>query len=171
MLQDKLSANQKLWLPHHHSLLVWAFYILKDGSLQGLDANKSQILRCILCHPTPATSASSKTTPVSKNTRKRVGMLKYTSEHGLTSMKKHVERDHQAEYVWNTNHAKAVEDAAHAKRQKGKKQKSLPPSSITEFFSATRPYKKCDVAQICFTKDLVLLIAKGCIALSMVENP
>jgi hypothetical protein len=68
---------------------------------------------------------------VSKNTRKCVGMLKYTSEHGLTSMKKHVEREHQGEYVRYANHAKAVEDVAWVERQKDKKRKSLPPSSIT----------------------------------------
>jgi hypothetical protein len=89
VLQDKLSTNQKLWLPHHRNSPLWAFYMLKDGLLQCLDTSKSQMLRCILYHPTPTASTSLETAPVSKNTRKHVGMLKYTSEHGLTSMKKH----------------------------------------------------------------------------------
>ena len=100
-----------------------------------------------------------------------MGILKYTAEHGLSSMKKHVERDHQQEFVRYSKHAKEIEDAARDERQKGKKRKSLPPSSITEFFSSAQPYKKCDTMQIRFIEDLVLLIAKGNIPLSMVENP
>jgi hypothetical protein len=168
---EKLSANQKLWLPYHHNSPVWAFFALKDRSIQKLDTSRLQMLRCVLCHPTAAASSSSHTDPLSKNTRKRVGLLKYASEHGLTSMKKHVEREHQSEFGRYSKVAKDVEDAARLELQKGKKRNSLPPSSITKFFSSARPYKRCEAPQIRFIEDLALLVAKGCIALSMVENP
>jgi hypothetical protein len=171
VLREKLSANQKLWMPHHRNSSVWAFYLLKDGTVQNLDTSKPQMLRCVVCHPSHAASSTSHTAPPSKNTRNRVGILKYTAEHGISSMKKHVERDHQQEFVRYSKHVKEIEDAARDERQKGKKRKSLPPSSITEFFSSARPYKKCDTMQIRFIEDLVLLIAKGSVALSIVENP
>jgi hypothetical protein len=60
------------------------------------------------------------------------------------SMKKHVEREHQSEFGRYSKIAKDVEDAARLKHQKGKKRKSLPLSSITEFFSSARPYKRCE---------------------------
>jgi hypothetical protein len=129
------------------------------------------MLRCVLCHPTAAASSSSHIDPPTKNTHKCVGLLKYALEHGLTSMKKHVEREHQSEFGRYSKVAKDIEDAAHLECQKGKKRKSLPPSSITKFFSSARPYKRCEAPQIRFIEDLALLVAKGCIALSMVENP
>ena len=81
------------------------------------------MLRCMLCHPTAAASNSSHIDPPSKNTCKRVGLLKYTSEHGLTSMKKHVEREHQSEFGRYSKVAKDVKDAARLEYQKGKKRK------------------------------------------------
>ena len=100
-----------------------------------------------------------------------MGIRKYTAEHGLSSMKKHVERDHEQEFVRYSKHAKEIEGAARDERQKGKKQKSLPPSSITNFFTSAWPYNKCDTMQIRFIEDLVLLISKRNVPLSMVENP
>ena len=41
---EKLSANQKLWLPHHSNLPVCAFFALKDGSILNLDTSRSQML-------------------------------------------------------------------------------------------------------------------------------
>ena len=95
VLREKLVANQKLWMPHHRNSLVWAFYLLKDGTMQNLDTSKPQILRCVVCHPSPPVSSSSHTMLPSKNTQNRVGILKYNAEYGLSSIKKHVERDHQ----------------------------------------------------------------------------
>jgi hypothetical protein len=131
VLQEKLAANQKLWMPHHRNSLVWAFYLLRDGTVQNLDTSKPQMLRCVVCNPGPTASSSSHTAPPSKNTRNRVGILKYNAEHGLSSMKKHVKRDHQQEFVRYSKYAKEIEDAACDEQQKGKKRKSLPLSSIT----------------------------------------
>ena len=144
--------------------------MLKDGTLQNLDTSKPQMLQCVVCHPSHAASNTSHTAPPSKNTRNRVGIRKYTAEHGLSSMKKHVERDHEQEFVRYSKHAKEIEGAARDERQKGKKQKSLPPSSITNFFTSAWPYNKCDTMQIRFIEDLVLLISKRNVPLSMVET-
>ena len=125
---------------------------------------------CVVYQPSPAAINSSHTTLQSKNTQNRVGFLKQNAEHGLSSMKKHVERDHQLKFVRYSKHAKEIEDAACDERYKGKKRNFLPSSSITELFCSARPYIKCDSIQIRFIKDLVLLIAKGSVALSMVKN-
>ena len=45
------------------------------------------------------------------------------------------------------------------------------PSAITDYYGRTSPYGKNDVAQQRFLEDLVLYIAKGYIALSVVKNP
>ena len=92
------------------------------------------MLRCVVCHPSPAASSSSYTAPPSKNTQNRVGILKYNAERRLSSLKKNVKRDHQVEFVRYSKHAKEIEVAALDEWQNGKKRKSLPPLSITEFY-------------------------------------
>ena len=49
--------------------------------------------------------------------------------------------------------------------------KQVNPKAIIEYYGSTSPYGKNDVAHQRFLEDLVLYIAKGCIALSAVENP
>ncbi len=51
------------------------------------------------------------------------------------------------------------------------KRKTLPPNCIIDFFSGLNPYKPNDLGQLNFIEDLVLLIAKGYLTLSIDENP
>jgi len=46
-------------------------------------------------------------------------------------------------------------------RQATKKQKTIPPFQVTNFFNNQQPYNKFDLAQQTFLEDLVLYIAKG----------
>jgi hypothetical protein len=43
-------------------------------------------------------------------------------------------------------------------------------SQIVDFFGSKEPYKKLDPPQVNFITNLVLLIVKGCIPLSLVES-
>ena len=158
-----LRANAKFWTPYHRSSAVWAFYRLK-GEDMVVDVRETQRLRCWVCHPTEAESSNSS----GRGTRSRKGILQYNPAHGITSMKTHVENEHAEELARYVRESKAEEgDTA---RQKTKKRKGAPPSSITAYFGNTKPYAKNDVQQQRFLEDLVLFIAKGYESLSIVES-
>ena len=158
-----LTANAKFWTPYHRSSVVWAFYRLK-GEDMVVDVTETQKLRCWVCHPTEAESSNSS----GRGTRSRKGILQYNPAHGITSMKTHVENEHAEELARYVRESKAEEgDTA---RQKTKKRKGAPPSSITAYFENTKPYAKNDVQQQHFLEDLVLFIAKGYESLSIVES-
>ena len=44
VILEKLSTNQELWLPYHRNLPIWAYFALKDGSIQNLGTSRSQML-------------------------------------------------------------------------------------------------------------------------------
>jgi hypothetical protein len=57
-------------------------------------------------------------------------------------------------------------------KQKKCKQKAFAtPIIIMKFFGNVRPYKKSNLIQLGFIEDLVLMIAKGYMPLSIVESP
>lgn len=55
-------------------------------------------------------------------------------------------------------------------RSQTKKRKTVQLSQILDFFSHRQSYKKAEVPQQNFITNLVLLIAKGCVSLSIVES-
>ena len=55
-------------------------------------------------------------------------------------------------------------------RKKTKKRKSMQSTEIRGYFGSKDPYKKCDQTQQDFILNLVLLIAKDCIPLSMFDS-
>ena len=160
---EALKANQLFRTPYHRSTAVWAFFRLK-GEDMNVDVRKTQKLRCWVCHPTEAESSNSS----GRGTRSRKGILQYNPAHGITSMKTHVENEHAEEFARYVRESKA--DEGETARQKTKKRKGAPPSSITAYFGNTKPYAKNDVQQQRFIEDLVLFIAKGYESLSIVES-
>ena len=83
-------------------------------------------------------------------------------------MKTHVKNEHAEELARYKRESKV--DEGETARQKSKKRKGAPPSSITTYFGNTKPYAKNDVQQQRFIEDLVLFIAKGYESLSIVES-
>jgi hypothetical protein len=106
----------------------------------------------------------------SRNTRKNKGLVKYNPTHGITSMKKHLDVAHPREFGRYVTEAKAKAAAVEESRQKSKKRKTVQSSQIIDFFNSRQPYKKAEQLQINFITNLVLIIAKGCVQLSIVES-
>ena len=107
-----------------------------------VDVRETHKLRCWVCRPTEAESSNSS----GRGTRSRKGIyLQYNPAHGITSMKTHVENEHAEELARYVRESKA--DEGDATRQKNKKRKGAPPSSITAYFGNTKPYAKNDVQQ------------------------
>ena len=158
-----LKATQSFKTPYHRSSAVWAFFRLK-GEDMNVDVRETQKLRCWVCHPTEAELSNSS----ERGTRSRKGILQYNPAHGITSMKTHVENEHAEEFSRYVRESKV--DEGDTARQKSKKRKGAPPSSITAYFGNTKPYAKNDVQQQRFIEDLVLFIAKGYESLSIVES-
>jgi hypothetical protein len=64
-----------------------------------------------------------------------------------------------------------VEGRNGGKTQKCKQRASTTPIAINNFFGSVRPYKKSNSIEMGFIEDLVLIITKGYMLLSIVENP
>jgi hypothetical protein len=74
-------------------------------------------------------------------------------------MKTYIENEHAEELARYKRESKA--DEGETARQKSKKHKGAPPSSITAYFGNTKPYVKNDVQQQRFIEDLVLFCYQG----------
>lgn len=141
--------------------------MLNEGGTDCVDTSGPQTMRCVICHPVSATSTSSSS---SRITWKNKGLVKFNPTHGITSMKKHLDAAHLCEFGHYVTEAKAKATAVGESHQKSKKRKIVQSSQIIDFFSSQQPYKKVEQLQINFITNLVLIIAKGYVPLSIVES-
>jgi hypothetical protein len=86
-------------------------------------------------------------------------------------MKKHVTNEHGPNLVKCIVHKTSLEGRDSSKRQKRKSRAFIMPTSIIIFFGGVKFYKKSNPIQMGFIKDLVFMIVKGCIPLSIMESP
>lgn len=86
-------------------------------------------------------------------------------------MKNHVDQNHSVIFERYKTEREAGELlATGSARKKSKTRPTIPPSEITSFFGAQRPYNKSDPAQVKFMEDLLLFICKSYQPLSIVED-
>jgi hypothetical protein len=96
-----------------------------------------QVMRCIICHPTPVNVDSN---------RKNKRLVSYNTRYGTSALKKHVIDKHVKEYRrWGLFMVQKSKDGGD-QRQATKKRKTIPPQ-IINFFNNQRPYNKFDHAQ------------------------
>ena len=125
-----------------------------------------------MCHPTssiPIVYEGQSSNVSQHTTHPKKCILNYNPAHGSTSIIKHVINKHVVD-MEIYKEVVAVTDAE-GEKKKCKKRKHVNPSAITEYYDSTSPYGKNVVALQSFLEDFVLYIAKGYIALSVVENP
>jgi hypothetical protein len=79
--------------------------------------------------------------------------------------------EHALDLVKYSMHKSALQGRDSGKRYKCKSRAFVTPSTIINFFGSVRPFKKCHIVQIGFIKNLVLMIAKIYMPLSIVKNP
>jgi hypothetical protein len=85
-------------------------------------------------------------------------------------MKKHVtnERPNLVKYMV---HKTILEGEDSSKRQKCKSRAFVTLMAIMIFFGGVKPYKKSNPMQMGFIEDLVLMIVKGYMPLSIMKTP
>jgi hypothetical protein len=84
-------------------------------------------------------------------------------------MKKHMQDGHINEFGKYKAYIKA-KDGKVAKYKKSKKQKGIPPSSITDFFGGRISYSHKDHVQLRFIEDLMFHVCQGYQSISIVES-
>ena len=144
---------------------MWTFFQLKNN--ERVDASKVQTMQCIHCHPTVREGSNS---ACSHCTRSRKGIMVYNVAHGSTSMRKHVNYSHAEAYEKYEKEIAKERMVSRLAKKNTKNRKSMQSTEITRYFGSKDPYKKCDQAQQDFILNLIPLIAKDCIPLSMVNS-
>jgi len=86
-------------------------------------------------------------------------------------MKKHLETIYEQDFSKYNAKVQAAKEDASTSQQNCAKRKGSEGTSITNFFGNRTPYRKSDSKQQQFLTNMVLLIAKGCISLSMCDSP
>jgi len=128
-----------------------------------VDVQGVQFMKCVICYSSENSSSFQSSTKFQK------GFVTYNPKHGITSMQKHVANEHILEYLLHKN--------SNVKGRNGGKQKKMQAKGIYhtynhhDFFGKCEPYKKSNPIELGFIEDLVLMIAKGYMPLSIVESP
>jgi hypothetical protein len=139
--------------------IIGLFFVVNDSAK--INSINPQIMRCILGH----------LTPVNVDSNGNKVLVSYNTQYGTSVLKKHVTNKHVEEYRrWGLFVMQKSKDGGD-ERQAAKKQKTIPPFQITNFFGNHQRYNKSDPTEQTFLEDLVLYIAKGYRPLSSVENP
>lgn len=136
--------------------------MINDAS-RAINMTTSQTLRCIICH-------SGNIGAQSRATQARKGIVSYNSTHGTSSMKHHLTSNHNVIFEKYIDQLE-IEEASRSARKKSKKRDTIPPTTISAFFGASRPYASTDPHQLSFMEDLLLYICKSYQPLSTVEDP
>jgi hypothetical protein len=105
------------------------------------------------------------------NSRKqlRKGLVTYYKTSGITCLWKHLDVDHSTIYKRfqeETNN----QGKENVRRQSAKKRSLISNSFISNFFASKVPFKKDDVEQNMFVKNLAYLIVKNHFSLQFVES-
>ncbi len=79
----------KFWFTNHRTTIMWAFFVLYN-LLENVLSRALQTMRCPICHITKQIQSSNSTT------RECKGLLTYNPTRGITSMKKHIDDEHEA---------------------------------------------------------------------------
>jgi hypothetical protein len=103
-------------------------------------------------------------------TKKKNGLITYSQQHGITSMKKHVTFEHGDAWAkWgivNLNLATKDDQC----RKKSKCRYVVGYGAITYHFGTTTFYKKEDSRKNKFMEDFLMFVAKGYMPIFVVEN-
>jgi hypothetical protein len=105
------------------------------------------------------------------STKSRKCFIIYNLEHGITTMKKHVKNEHGPNLVKYTMHKINLEGGDNSKKHKCKNRAFVTHTTIIIIFGGVKPYKKSNPMQMGFAEDLVLMIVKSYMSLSIVGNP
>ena len=113
---------------------------------------------------------------VKQNNKKQKGkkghdVVNYNHYHGSTSLKKHVDTvdtKYYNQYVNEMAKKQALETLTITRKKKEKEVHQA--LQIVDFFESKEAQKKLDLPHMNFLQNLMLLIAKGCIQLSLVES-
>jgi len=100
-----------------------------------------------------------------------MGLVTYNPQHGITSMKNHIDNQHGAMVFKYKNHHIKEAKSTGPRCEKSKKRKGVAPSTITEYFGSQQPYKSSNPMQTHFIENLVSFVAKGYEVLSTMECP
>jgi hypothetical protein len=87
LLTPQFLINQSMWYPFYNVSNYWAFVVLNDSAK--INSINLQVMRCILCHPTPVNVDSN---------RNNKGLVSYNTRHGTSALKKHVTDKHVKKY-------------------------------------------------------------------------
>ncbi len=126
-----------------------------------------QVLHCIMCHLVPLGVHL-----LGSTTKGRKGLISYKTENATSAMKKHYEGEHfniWKVYVSEISFWCSIETNP-SKKLNSKVWKMVTLSSISTFFGNTAFYKTSQEEQKAFIDDLVLLVMKEILFLSMVES-
>ncbi len=120
------------------------------------------MMHCLLCHLQHVVYVNSR-----KQLRK--GLVTYYKTSGITCLWKHLDVDHSTIYKRfqeETNN----QGKENVRRQSAKKRSLISNSFISNFFASKVPFKKDDVEQNMFVKNLAYLIVKNHFSLQFVES-
>ncbi len=117
----------KFWFTNHHTTIVWAFFVL-NNPFEFILLMALQTMRCIICHIIEQVQSSNNTTCEHK------GLFTYNPMHGITSISKHIDNEHNAIVAKYALHCKSEDEASGSSHEKSKKSKQATPSTIIDFF-------------------------------------
>ncbi len=106
----------KFWFTNHHITIVWAFFVLHNP-LEKVLLMALQNMRCTICCIIEQVQSSNNTTCEHK------GLLTYNPTHGITSMNKHIDNEHEAIVAKYVLHCKNEDEASSSSCEKSKKHK------------------------------------------------
>ena len=128
----------------------WGFYTALDNDLYAW----------LICDP-PANKVEA------KDKREKKGLLRYTNATGSTSLRRHVEDHHKTAHA---NALKRLAEKGSLIASEPRKEKVKSSSTLDNLLVAHKKYSETSISQIRHNRDLVLLIAKSALPLSIVEN-
>ena len=102
-----------------------------------------------------------------KDKREKKGLIRYTNATGSTSLRRHVEYHHKTAHA---NVLKRLAEKGSLIASEPRKKKAKSSSTLDNLLITHKKYSETSISQIRHNRDLVLLIEKSALLLSIVEN-
>jgi hypothetical protein len=130
----KLHAQRLFWKLEERNVICWAFYVVNHNKL--VDGKIPQVMRCHSCYKTHVL--------YNPRTKLRKGLISYYKTNGISTLKKHVDVEHNL-LAKKLNEEVNSLMRSQVEKQLVKKRQNVSSYEISEFFFAKLFYKKDEV--------------------------